>query len=521
MMRLLRPGAAVLAAAVSVSLSGCGHAGSTVPGVNGAPLNAVGPEAFQRTPAHPPARTHRITASNRALAFSAGWQPVAQPAPFGVNGAGTALLMTDGTVMVHDNESSWYSLAPDIKGNYVTGTWTPKASFPSGYAPEYYASAILPDGKLIVNGGEYNFFQPADTTQGAIYDPVANTWTMVSPPPGWSAIGDAPSVVLSNGTYMLGTCCDSNQALLDESTMTWTSTGAGKADPNSEEGWTLLPDGNVFTADVLDAPNSEVYNASTGTWSSAGNAPSKLTKGAEIGPQSLLPFGQVFVAGANLNTAYYNASTGVWKAGPTFPKVSGQRLDEADGPLSNLVNGNMLMVLSPGLYQTPAYFYVLQTTLQPIAGPPNAINDASYNVRLLMLPTGQVLETDGSDDVEIFTYGAKPNSKIAPSIGIVPKTLTHGLTYTIKGKRLNGFSQENSYGDDAQMAENYPLVRIVNTATGDVFYARTHDFSFMGVASQSPVTAQFDVPANIETGPSTITVVANGIPSAPVNVTIN
>ncbi len=29
---------------------------------------------------------------------------------------------------------------------------------PSNYVPLYFASAVLPDGKLIVNGGEYNFF---------------------------------------------------------------------------------------------------------------------------------------------------------------------------------------------------------------------------------------------------------------------------------------------------------------------------------------------------------------------------
>lgn len=515
MMRLLRPNAAALTASVCVLLSGCGHPNALPGGVY--PAAAV---RFEKPP-RPPKPRVRITAAARALSLSAGWQQVAAASPFGVNGAGTALLMTDGTVMVHDNEQNWYSLAPDSKGDYVNGAWTPMAPFPSGYAPQYFASAVLPDGRLIVNGGEYNFFQPADTTQGAIYDPIANTWTMVAPPSGWNQIGDAPSVVLPNGTYMLGTCCDTNEALLDESTMTWTATGAGKADPNSEEGWTLLPDGNVLTADVIGAPNTEIYNASTGTWSSAGNTPERLVRGAEIGPQNLLPNGNVFVAGANANTAYYNTSKGTWRAGPFFPIVNGQRLDEADGPLANLVNGNMLMVLSPGLYQPPAYYYLLGVGLKATVGPPNAPNDASYNVRLLMLPTGQVLETDGSDDVEIFTYGAKPNTTIAPNIGYVPAKLTHGTTYTIKGKRFNGFSQENAYGDDAQMAENYPLVRIVNTATGDVFYARTHAFSSMAVASQAPVSAQFDVPAGIELGPSTLTVIANGIPSTPVKVTIN
>jgi len=40
------------------------------------------------------------------------------------------------------------------------------------------------------------------------------------------------------------------------------------------------------------------------------------------------------------------------------------------------------------------------------------------------------------------------------------------------------------------------------------------------VASQATVSTKFDVPASIETGASTLEVVANGIPSKPVSVTI-
>jgi hypothetical protein len=44
----------------------------------------------------------------------------------------------------------------------------------------------------------------------------------------------------------------------------------------------------------------------------------------------------------------------------------------------------------------------------------------------------------------------------------------------------------------------------------------------MGVATGSThVNAKFDVPANIEKGASSLVVVANGIPSASVAVTIN
>ena len=99
---------------------------------------------------------------------------------------------------------------------------------------------------------------------------------------------------------------------------------------------------------------------------------------------------------------------------------------------------------------------------------------------------------------------------------------TRGSTYVISGTQFNGLSQAAAVGDEFNNATNYPLVRITNTATGDVAYARTHDHSTMGVATGStPVSTMFDVPAAAETGASSLVVVANGIASVPVSVTVN
>jgi hypothetical protein len=81
-------------------------------------------------------------------------------------------------------------------------------------------------------------------------------------------------------------------------------------------------------------------------------------------------------------------------------------------------------------------------------------------------------------------------------------------------------SQACAFGDELQCATNYPLVRITNRRTGHVFYSRTHDHSSMAVASNAVVSTHFDVPAVQEPGPSELVVVANGIPSAPVSVTV-
>ena len=511
-----------------VLLSACGNNNSTMGGL---PAQSQAQQHYtvgslsrmkgrHHTPAHPARPTRHITGADRARAKTGGWTPVSNVPSF-PNGAGTEILMTDGTVMIADNCSAlWYSLAPDANGNYATGTWTQKAA--PGYAPLYFASAILPDGKLIINGGEYDQCVGKETTKGAIYDPVANTWTNVNPPSGWSQIGDAQSVVLNDGTYMIGNCCTSAQAQYNESTGTWTAVGNGKHDANSEEGWTLLPNGTVLTADVISEPNSEAYNYSSNMWSTLGSVGMNLTSGEEIGPQTLRPNGEVWVAGGNGLSAAYNTKSGTWKAGPTFPVVGGQQLDVADGPSTVLLDGTVLIPASPGLYNAPSTFFIYTgKKLKQIAGPPNAPNDSSFQFRLLMLPNGQVLTTDFSDDVEVYTTNRKAKNKLAPVISSVPASLTHGQSYTVSGTKFNGSTQENFYGDDDSQATNFPLVRITNNATGHVFYARTHGFTFMGVAAPSQsVSATFDVPSSIETGASKLVVVTNGIASKPASVTV-
>ena len=204
------------------------------------------------------------------MASAQSWQPLTHQPAFT---AGTALLLTDGTVMMHhedpnDGYSDWYRLTPDINGSYVNGTWSQLASLSSDYGPLFFASAVLADGKVIVEGGEQNFSQYVWTDMGAIYDPVANSWTSINPPSGWSSIGDASGVVLFNKTFMLANCCDRQQALFNESTLTWTATGSGKFDSNNEEGWTLLPSGSVLTVDAYtdvndpSGTNSEIYTPS-------------------------------------------------------------------------------------------------------------------------------------------------------------------------------------------------------------------------------------------------------------------
>ncbi|MEP6769679.1 MAG: hypothetical protein ABJC61_13485 [Acidobacteriota bacterium] len=478
-----------------------------------------------------------ILVSTLGIAHAQTWSPLANQPPFS---AGNPLLMTDGTVIAHDTcTPNWWRLTPDNRGSYVNGTWSPIASMAAGYGPLYFASAVLADGRVIVEGGEYNFCSAVWSNQGAIYDPIANAWTPVAPPAGWRTIGDAQSVVLANGTFMLANCCTTESALFDAKKLTWSPTGAGKFDIHDEEGWTLLPNGNVLTVDAYvrkyqaNGMDSEIYNVSTGTWSSAGSTgvqlwdsyPSASQASYEVGPAILRPDGTVFATGANGgphgagHTSIYDTRTGLWTPGPDFPGG----LDVADGPASLLPNGNVLVETSPGIFKKHAEFFEWNgSSLNPVPAPPPADNEPSYIGNMMILPTGEILWTDLSGNAWVYASSGAPNPAWAPTInaGLVVTNVARGKTYRLFGGNLNGFSQGAAYGDDAQAATNYPLVRITNRATGHVFYARTHDHSTMGVAYSGTASTQYDVPSGMETGPSDLVVVANGIPSAPLAVTI-
>ena len=452
-------------------------------------------------------------------------QPLAHQPP---NGAGVSFLLTDGTVLAQGNLSSdWWKLTPDNKGSYVNGTWAQMASLPSGYAPDAFSSAVLADGRLVITGGEYNNGNFLLTNMGAIYDPTTNKWTALKPPTGWKTIGDSPSSVLPDGSYIVGQKVTTSVAKLDPATLTWkVLPSAGKNHFNSEEGWTLMPSGTILTADVKTAPNSEFFDPATAKWTSAGStivdlhSPTTVVgclpypggcyyPPGEIGPQILRPDGTVFVAGGTPkggtsgHTAVYHPSTKAWIVGPNFPTGD----DAGDSSAVLLPTGNVLVGGNSGtLYEFDGVN--LKATRSGVGGP------------VLILPTGQAL----LEGFNLSVYNAKGVSQAAwkPVIKTAPSAVTHGMTYTISGTQLNGLSQAAGFGDEFETATNYPLVRITNNSSKHVFYARTHNHSSMGVATGSTiVSTSFDVPVGIETGLSTLVVVANGIPSAPKNITVN
>jgi hypothetical protein len=506
----------------------------------------IGPPVGRAKPA--------ASAPGNSPGVTSPWESLKHAPPFY---PGTMLLASDGTVLVHSEPPAggtrqWYKLTPNSKGSYVDGTWSQIASMQSGYDPLYFASAILPDGRLIVEGGEYLGGTPVWSNKGSIYNPVTNKWSPVPAPTGWTNIGDAQSDVLANGTFLLSQACQNcattspilttDDAIFNTTGDNWlVIPGQGKNDPNDEEGWNLEPSGQLLTVDTWLPPTTELFNPSSLSWSFAGNTVKSPinTPAVEIGPQVVMPGGNTFVVGAGTSseiapakcttdqpapTALYDYAASRWVKGPEIPTIGGLQYGSADGPGSILPDGNVLFDASPCVYNAPIAFFLYNAksnTLSSVPNVPNAANDSTYYTRLLALPNGQVLFNDGSKKMLVYTAGGSPSPAWAPSVtSISTTTLTPGRTASLSGTQLAGLSQGAAYGDDVQDNTNFPLVQITNSRSGVVTYARTSNWTSVSIAPGAGSSTDFTVPSTTPAGASSLVVIANGIASQPVPVTI-
>jgi hypothetical protein len=475
--------------------------------------------------------------------LASNWTALTNPAP---NAVGTMMLLTNGTVMAQEAgvTNTWYLLTPDSSGSYVNGTWSTLA--PMGTQRLYFGSNVMQNGNVFVQGGEYSGpppnGTPNDNNTGEIYNSTINSWSPITTFPR-SNYGDDPSMLLPNGNILAGYLAGPQTYIYNIATNTWTQTGTkNNSDPSDEEGWVKLPDNSILSYDVwynTGKPTglAQRYIPSLGQWVNTGAVPVALsnTSQFELGPNALLPNGDVFQVGGNSNTALFNPSTdtnsggGTWRAGPVIP--GGYVSDDAPGVL--LPNGQFLFTADHPGYKAPThvfdYNYVANTitdiTPTVANGDPASLVSQlaalpSYTDRFLMLPNGQALFTaGGTSQIYVYTGTGPVVTSATPSIAaIFPNT---GNSYILLGSALNGASQGATYGDDAEMDTNYPIVSVA-TDIGTIYYARTTNWNNtgVGVANGSSVV-NFSLPAAISSPPS-VTAVAQvaGVGQPLNNVTV-
>lgn len=556
------------------------------------------------------------------IAHAATWVPLATVNPGGH--VQIMLQLTDGTILVQAyNGKKWTKLTPDIHGSYINGTWS---SVGSQIIPrEYFASQVLPNGKVWVMGGEYSGpnLQANWTNTAEIFDPVTSTWSIAASYPaqpgcptikvasadltsgsavltslypqtanlgiGWTVTGDGipagativnvssdsitisaaatatitgdavtfdhayqltgcfgddPSILLPNNQILAGDLSNNHTYLYNWATDSWTP-GPTKAnkDRSDEEGWVKLPNGTVLTYDLFLSDSTsgsygEIYDPTTNSWSdhspsdgtAAGFIP-RLSSGAlgsELGPQLRLQDGRVLSIGATQHTALYTPSTNTWAAGPDI-LLNGAPFGADDAPGAELPNGHVLFAADaapqyPKAFHAPTQLFDFDPSTDTISAvdtsfDPKIASQAAYPTRMLLLPTGQVMFSDGTAQLWVYT----PDGGPAPSVRPVINKVTYNGTglFTLTGQKLNGQSAGAAYGDDDEMDSNYPLVKMTNLATGSVYYAKTTNWSSVAVdGGSTPETVNFTLNPAITAGNYSVTVTGAGISSFPVALNV-
>jgi len=424
--------------------------------------------------------------------------------------------------------NDWYKLTPDKTGSYINGTWSKIASMHN--TRNFFSSQVLRDGRVYVAGGEYG----NGGAGGEIYDPLSNSWTLTPSLISDTVFSDANSEMLPDGRILQayvsgGFSYGRGNYIFDPVSNTY-SPGPGCFASHNESAWVKLKDSSILFIDYYGT-SSERYIPSLNIWVKDGTVPVNLYDvGGEMGAGFLLPDGRAFFLGASGKTAYYtpsgNKNPGIWTPGPIMPNGQGA----PDAPAAMMVNGKILFATCP-IATNPSKefdstnnntsFYEFDyttntyTKLHTPLGT-DTMHGYVFRSTMLDLPDGNVLYSQlGMNQYFVYTPAGMPLIVGQPTINSVTKINCD--TFFVTGTLFNGISEGAAYGDDWQMATNYPIVRLM-AADSTVYYARTYNWNRTGIATDTLYdTSFFTLPMGLPTGKYSLVVSANGNPSKTVS----
>ena len=335
----------------------------------------------------------------------------------------------------------------------LTGMWSATGSM---VTPVCQATAtLLPNGTVLVAGGQVPGCCPAATNAAQIYDPSTGTWAATTPMN--SARVGQTMTLLQSGKVLVAS--GGTAEVYDPTAATWTTTGPMIANRNhyATATATLLTNGTVLvTGGCCDYSNNirtnwfpgEIYSPQTNTWSQ--------TRSMAISRQNavaaLLPNGDVLVEGGLDSDSFvvpsaevYDPSIGTFSlAGVAqFGHVNGQAVATDGGGDLAVIGGNV-----EGPTGTAELFRLGRQSFISAGSPSPPRGDAGFAsawgpefTATLITGTfaecgvncGKILVTGGSGDTSAELYSPQPSvTSVTPNSG----SHAGGTTVTITGSGL-------------------------------------------------------------------------------------
>jgi len=310
-----------------------------------------------------------------------------------------------------------------------------------------------------------------------------------------------------------------------------------------------LQDGRVF--EIGATQHNALYNPIWNTWTAGPDTIGTLNGiaspfGADDAPGAILPNGHVIFA-ADAGASQFTSSGNITACSPVITGIPSTAILQifwsVNGPgipsgayIASVDSASQVTISSPstatisgdaiswgGTFSLPTELFEFDPLMNTIHQITSALPDAnlpfegSYPTRMLILPTGQLLFSDSSSQLWVYTSEDAPNPFLRPFITNV--NYLGGGKFRLCGLQLDGQSAGAAYGDDDQMDSNYPIIRMVDSH-GNVLYARTSNWSKIAVGEDGIETVDFTPNPEATPGNYSLIVSGAGISSFPFPIEI-
>lgn len=194
-----------------------------------------------------------------------------------------------------------------------------------------------------------------------------------------------------------------------------------------------------------------------------------------------------------------------------------------------LPNGDYVFTAGTNVVSSRSnYFNSLGVTMKWDGSSNPTIYDTETSSQLIALPDGTYFSINGfgivgGQSYRIYTpttSEAIPQANSIPLISDAPNTVQKGQRVSVTGKRFNGSCYGSFGNDEGQFPDNFPIVEFKDPTSSAKWYGRTTNFSTRGIDTTSDISCTVIVPSDMPIGEFEMRIVARGIKSSPVNVSI-